>query len=53
MVCAGENCPPPMACPGSGERIAGECCTVQEDANNASSYAAQAVKEVISLLSSD
>jgi len=53
VVCVGENYPPSRAYPGSGERIADEYCTVQEDANNDSSYVAQAVKEVICLLSSD
>jgi len=53
VVCVGENYPPSRAYPGSGELIADEYCTVQEDANNASSYAARAVKEVTSLLSSN
>jgi len=53
VVCVGENYPPSRAYPESGEQIASEYCTVQEDADNASSYAARAVKEVTSLLSSN
>jgi len=52
-VCTGEICRLLQVYPESGKQIASEYCTVQEDANNDSSYVAQAVKEVICLLSSD
>ena len=53
MKSTGEICRLLQVYPESGEQIASEYCTVQEDADNASSYAARAVKEVTSLLSSN